>query len=65
MRGSAEGQPPSAGNSQNIVGKAIPLKLDVLIRGMQSARDFLIDLEHAIEDEIESLQKEFAKRRRC
>ncbi|MBS0237194.1 MAG: low affinity iron permease family protein [Proteobacteria bacterium] len=53
------------GNSQNIVGKAIQLKLDERIRSTQSARDFLIDLEYATEDEIENLQKEFAKRRRC
>ncbi|MGO4685875.1 low affinity iron permease family protein [Hyphomicrobium sp. 2TAF46] len=50
-------------HSQNKDGKAIQLKLDELIRSTQSARNILIDLEHATEDEIENLQKEFAKRR--
>ena len=52
-------------HSQNKDGKAIQLKLDELIRSTQSARNILIDLEHATEDEIENLQKEFAKRRQC
>ncbi|WP_245279974.1 low affinity iron permease family protein [Hyphomicrobium sp. 99] len=50
-------------HSQNKDGKAIQLKLDELIRSTQSARNILIDLEHATEDEIEKLQKEFARRR--
>lgn len=50
-------------HSQNKDGKAIQLKLDELIRSTQSARNVLIDLEHATEDEIENLQKEFARRR--
>ena len=52
-------------HSQNRDGKAIQLKLDELIRSTQSARNILIDLEHATEEEIDKLQKEFARRRHC
>lgn len=50
-------------HSQNKDGKAIQLKLDELIRSTERARNTLIDLEHCTEEEIEKLQKEFARRR--
>ncbi|WP_339084406.1 low affinity iron permease family protein [Hyphomicrobium sp. ghe19] len=50
-------------HSQNKDGKAIQLKLDELIRSTQSARNILIDLEHATEEEIAKFQAEFTKRR--
>lgn len=48
-------------HSQNRDGKAIQLKLDELIRSTQQARNKLIDLEHCTDEEIERLQKEFAR----
>jgi low affinity Fe/Cu permease len=50
-------------HSQNKDGRAIQLKLDELIRSTKSARNKLIDLEHCTEEEMEKLQKEFARRR--
>lgn len=50
-------------HSQNRDGKAIQLKLDELIRSTQQARNKLIDLEHCTDEEIERLQKEFARHR--
>ncbi|MBS0249493.1 MAG: low affinity iron permease family protein [Proteobacteria bacterium] len=50
-------------HSQNRDGKAIQLKLDELIRSTQQARNKLIDLEHCTDEEIEHLQREFAKHR--
>lgn len=50
-------------HSQNKDGRAIQLKLDELIRSTKSARNGLIDLEHCTEEEMEKLQKEFARRK--
>ncbi len=50
-------------HSQNKDGRAIQLKLDELIRSTETARNRLIDLEHCTEEEMEKLQKEFARRR--
>ncbi|MFT3731070.1 MAG: low affinity iron permease family protein [Hyphomicrobium sp.] len=51
-------------HSQNRDGKAIQLKLDELIRSTESARNMLIDLENCTDEEMEQLQKEFARRRK-
>ncbi|WP_290983277.1 low affinity iron permease family protein [Hyphomicrobium sp.] len=51
-------------HSQNKDGRAIQLKLDELIRCTQSARNRLIDLEHCTEEEMERIQKEFARHRK-
>jgi low affinity Fe/Cu permease len=48
-------------NAQNRDAKALHLKLDELIHGLSGARNRLIDLEHCTEQELEDLQKEFAR----
>ena len=48
-------------NTQNRDAKAIHLKLDELIRGVKGARTGLVNLEELSDQELESLQKEFAK----
>lgn len=50
-------------HSQNKDGQAIQLKLDELIRSTEQARNKLIDLEHCTDEELESIQKEFARRK--
>jgi len=50
-------------HTQNKEGRALQLKLDELIRATEKARDRLIDLEHCTDEELKSLQAEFAKRR--
>lgn len=49
--------------TQNRDAKAIHLKLDELIRGLQGARNHLVDLEHMTDDELDELQKEFQRLR--
>lgn len=46
-------------NTQNRDAKAIHLKLDELIRGVEGARTELVDLEDLTDAELERLQKEF------
>jgi len=48
-------------NTQNRDAKAIHLKLDELIRGVKGARTNLVNLEEFSDDELERLQKQFAK----
>lgn len=48
-------------NSQNRDSRAIHLKLDELIRSQEDARDELIDLEEATDEELQTLQREFEK----
>ena len=48
-------------NTQNRDAKAIHLKLDELIRGVHGARTHLVNLEEFSDEELESLQKQFAK----
>lgn len=48
-------------NAQNRDSKAIHLKLDELLRAVENARDRLIDLEDAPEDELRQVQREFDK----
>ena len=48
-------------NTQNRDAHAIHLKLDELIRAIDPARNALIDIEDMEDEELELLQKEFAK----
>jgi low affinity Fe/Cu permease len=48
-------------NTQNRDAKAIHLKLDELIRGVEGARTRLVDLEDLSDKELERLQKEFQR----
>jgi low affinity Fe/Cu permease len=48
-------------NTQNRDAKAIHLKLDELLKGVEGARTGLVDLENASDEELEELQKEFEK----
>ncbi len=50
-------------NTQNRDSKAIHLKLDELIRSIHAARNGLIDSEDLPDDEIDRLEREFAKLR--
>src|SRR5690242_8659458 len=47
-------------NTQNRDAKAIHLKLDELIRSTSRARNTLVNLENLTDEEIASLQQEFA-----
>lgn len=51
-------------NTQNRDAKAIHLKLDELIRGVEGARNHLVNLEHLTDDELDTLQKEFVRLRK-
>jgi low affinity Fe/Cu permease len=48
-------------NTQNRDARAIHLKLDELIRGLQGARDRLVDLENMTDAELDALQQEFQR----
>ncbi len=48
-------------NAQNRDARAIHLKLDELIRGVQGARNALINLQDLTDDQLEQLQKEFQR----
>ena len=48
-------------NTQNRDAKAIHLKLDELIRALQSARNNFVDLENLPEEEIRRIEAEFKK----
>ena len=50
-------------NTQNRDAKAIHLKLDELIRGLQGARNHLVDLENMTDAELDELQGEFQRLR--
>ena len=50
-------------NTQNRDAKAIHLKLDELIKGVEGARTHLVDLENLDDEQLESLQKEFTRLR--
>jgi low affinity Fe/Cu permease len=51
-------------NTQNRDAKAIHLKLDELIHGVKGSRNALIDLEELSEEELDKLQRQFARLRR-
>jgi low affinity Fe/Cu permease len=46
-------------NAQNRDARAIHLKLDELIRSMKTARNELVDIEAASDEELARIQKEF------
>lgn len=48
-------------STQNRDTKALHLKLDELIRAVQTARNSFIDLENLSDEELEQLQKEFQR----
>jgi low affinity Fe/Cu permease len=48
-------------NTQNRDARATQLKLDELIRSIHKARNQLIDLEDCTDEELDQVQKEFAK----
>ncbi len=50
-------------NTQNRDAKAIHLKLDELLRGVEGARTGLVDLENSSEEDLEKLQKKFEQLR--
>jgi low affinity Fe/Cu permease len=50
-------------NTQNRDAKAIHLKLDELLRAVKGARTELVDLEDLADQDLEELQKEFARLR--
>ena len=51
-------------NTQNRDARTIHLKLDELIRGLQGARNHLVDLESMTDAELDDLQREFQRLRR-
>ena len=48
-------------NTQNRNDLAVQLKLDELLRAIETARTGLIDLEDATDEEIEALRREFQR----
>jgi len=48
-------------NSQNRDTKAINLKLDELLRAIEGARNRLVDLEDATDDDLDKLEGEFRR----
>src|SRR5213082_227094 len=48
-------------NTQNRDAKAIHLKLDELLRGVEGARTRLVDLESLSDEELAKLQEQFQK----
>lgn len=51
-------------NTQNRDAKAIHLKLDELIKGVDGARTHLVNLENFTDDELDTLQREFERLRK-
>lgn len=51
-------------NTQNRDTKAVHLKLDELLHGVQGARNSLIDLESLSDQELEGLQQQFERLRK-
>jgi low affinity Fe/Cu permease len=47
-------------NSQNRDAKAVQIKLDELIRSINSARNEVIDIENSPEQDLQKLQKDFS-----
>jgi low affinity Fe/Cu permease len=48
-------------NTQNRYAKAIHLKLDELLRGVEGARTHLVDLEALSDEELDRLQEQFKR----
>jgi low affinity Fe/Cu permease len=51
-------------NTQNRDAKAVHLKLDELIHGVQGSRNSLINLENLSDQELEVLQQQFERLRK-
>ncbi|HZQ98420.1 MAG TPA: low affinity iron permease family protein [Chloroflexota bacterium] len=51
-------------NTQNRDAKAMHLKLDELLRGVEGARTGMVDLEHWTDEELERLQAQFQRIRK-
>jgi low affinity Fe/Cu permease len=51
-------------NTQNRDAKAIHLKLDELLKGVEGARTGLVNLENLSDEELEQLQKQFEQLKR-
>jgi low affinity Fe/Cu permease len=51
-------------NTQNRDAKAIHLKLDELIKGVDGARTHLVNLENLTDEELDQLQTEFTRLRK-
>lgn len=51
-------------NTQNRDSRAIQLKLDEIIRSIDTARNRLVDLEQMSDEDLDQLQKEFARLRK-
>ena len=50
-------------NAQNRESRVVTLKLDELIRAVEGARTGFVDLDHMSDEELENVQKEFARLR--
>ena len=50
-------------NTQNREAKAINLKLDELIRAVKEARNNMVDLENATDEELDVLERQFQRLR--
>jgi low affinity Fe/Cu permease len=48
-------------NSQNRDAKAVQIKLDELIRSIDTARNAIIDVEDSSEQELQALQQDFSR----
>ena len=50
-------------NTQNRETRIVTLKLDELLRGVEGARTGLVQLDHMTDEELETIQQEFARLR--
>ena len=50
-------------NTQNRETRIVALKLDELLRGVEGARTGLVQLDHMSDEELETVQQEFARLR--
>ncbi len=48
-------------NTQNRDAKAVHLKLNELIRARQGARNYLVDLEKLLDEELKKIEDEFTR----
>jgi low affinity Fe/Cu permease len=50
-------------NTQNRETRIVALKLDELLRGVEGARTGMVQLDHMSDDDLENVQREFARLR--
>ena len=50
-------------NTQNRETRIVRLKLDELLRGVEGARTGMVTLDHMSDEELEEVQREFARMR--